>query len=272
MERPLVIVAAAALVVAVIGFVFAPRPQAPIFGPGGFEVPAGFTKESESAEENYVIATYSGKDNLERAIQLFSEALRRENWTPIGTARVLNFTGTCFERGGLVALVSGNIEGGRVHVSVVVGPKQVEQGPPEENVPQQENEQPPEIRSLSFYVFLENQDIRRVDVYARNLNTRNVALRMDVLYENGARMSYILDWELQTGWTRFENENWRTFESVGMNFAEFWKYYSMLVEYATSFARVYPGQQISYSTDNVRVTFGNISINPVLPESLFRPI
>ncbi len=272
MERPLVIVAALALVAAVIGFVFVPRPRAPIFGPGGFEVPAGFTKESESAEENYVIVTYSGRDNLERAIQLFSEALRRENWTPIGTARVLSFTGTCFERGGLIALVSGNVEGGRVHVSVVVGPKQVEQEPPEENVPQQENEQPPEIHSLSFVVFLENQNIRRVDVYARNLNTQNIVLRMDALNENGARISYILDWGLQAGWTRFENENWRTFENVGISFDEFWVYYSMLVGYAASFARTYPGQQISYSADNIRVTFSDISINPALPDSLFQPI
>jgi len=92
------------------------------------------------------------------------------------------------------------------------------------------------------------------------------------LNRDGERISYILSWRTQSGWTRFENENWRTFENVGMSFGEFWTYYSTLMNYAWFFSKVYPGQRVSYTIREVTITFDNIRVNPELPDALFHPV
>lgn len=251
---------------------FVSRPP-PLTGPGGFRVPSGFEPEEEKLVENYIFVKYVGSGNLGKALDSFDKALRKENWQPIGEGSILWFYGRLFEKDDHIALIFGDVENEHVYISVIVGPKPLEEAPRQENEQPQENEQLLIIRSLSFTMLIENYTLRKVEFYVRNLDLPdNLELRINAINENNTQISYIMSWKARAGWVRSENEDWITFENANVNFYEFWNYYSVFLNFAGAFARIYTGQDITYKIGDINVVFTNILTNPVLPDILFQPI
>lgn len=247
--------------------------QPTLTGPGGFKVPPGFTVENESMMENYIVVTYSGSGVLGNALDSFSNAIQKENWTVIGEGSLMRFYGRMFGKDNNVILISGHPEDDRILIYVIAGPKPAEEENIAENEqPVKENEQPLTIRSISFTMKIENCDISEMTFYARNLeNIWNAEIRIDAV-ENGLSISYIMSWRTGSGWARSENENWISFEEAGIDFDEFSRLHLLFLNYAGALGRVSPEQEVKANINNLSVTFSNILLNPLLPDVLFQPI
>jgi hypothetical protein len=127
--------------------------------------------------------------------------------------------------------------------------------------------------SLAFTVQVDTQGIVYTYQYrARNIGTSSLDIRQDASSDQ-VNVAYILKGSTQEGWA-YNGEEWVEFTTIYQDFDTFWNAFSpSFSSYQNYLAEEWTGlQEWTYTIPNVgTVTYTNIEINPVLPDSVFQP-
>ena len=98
------------------------KPIAPT-GPGGIVVPGGFTQTGQTTVMGYTVTIYAGSGTAAGANISFRTAFEGAGWAFKGEGSFGGYTGTLFEKGNEMAIISAAEVEGQVIVSVAIGPK-----------------------------------------------------------------------------------------------------------------------------------------------------
>ena len=112
-------------------------------GPGGITVPSGFTKMGiQVVVEGVTTTVYLGSGTDADAASSFIAVFQAAGWTFMGEGVVpAGYTGAWFEKGDETAVIQAIQAGNQVTVTVMVGPKEIEEAQEQEQIVLTEKQQ-----------------------------------------------------------------------------------------------------------------------------------
>lgn len=127
--------------------------------------------------------------------------------------------------------------------------------------------------SLAFTVEVDTQGVVYTYTYqARNIGTSSLDVRVDVTSDQ-FNAAYIVSGSTRQGWI-YSGDQWLEFTAMYQDFDTFWNEWANSFEgYQGYLAEEWTGLTTwTYTIPGMgTVTYTNIDINPVLPDSLFQP-